>query len=66
MARGENGRDEAIANRLRLLREAEGENNSSAWARRMGMGVQQYSNYENGFPLPRDAGQLLWPQQFRG
>ena len=21
----------------------------------MGMGVQQYSNYENGFPLPRDA-----------
>ena len=37
------------------LRKAEGENSSSAWARRMGMKLAQYSNYENGYPLPRDG-----------
>jgi hypothetical protein len=55
MARGDDGRDGAIAKRLRLLRKAEGEDSSSAWARRMNMSLPQYSNYEGGHPLSRDA-----------
>ena len=55
MASRSNGRDDAIAKRLRLLRIAEGEDSSGAWARRMGMSGPQYSNYENGIPLSRNA-----------
>jgi transcriptional regulator with XRE-family HTH domain len=52
-------RDNEIAKRLRILREAEGEDSSSAWAERMGFSAQQYSNYENGYPLPRDPAMVL-------
>ena len=55
MAKGEDGRDNAIAKRLRLLRKAQGDDSSAVWARRMDMTPQQYSNYESGYPLPRDA-----------
>jgi hypothetical protein len=54
MAREVSGRDSEISKRLRVLREAEGEDSSSGWAERMGLTVAQYSNYENGYPLPRD------------
>ena len=33
--------------------------NSSAWAEHMGLTAQQYSNYENGYPLPRDPAIVL-------
>ena len=29
------------------------------WAERMGLTAQQYSNYENGYPLPRDPAIVL-------
>lgn len=59
MVREASGRDSEIAKRLRILREAEGEDSSSAWAERMGLTAQQYSNYENGHPLPRDPAIVL-------
>jgi transcriptional regulator with XRE-family HTH domain len=49
------GRDSPCAQRLRLLRKAEGGENSSRWAARMGMTLPQLSNYENGVPLSRNA-----------
>jgi transcriptional regulator with XRE-family HTH domain len=49
------GRASPGALRLRLLRKAEGGDNSSTWARRMGMTLPQLSNYENGVPLSRNA-----------
>jgi hypothetical protein len=49
------GRESPGARRLRLLRRAEGGDNSSTWARRMGMTLPQLSNYENGVPLSRNA-----------
>jgi transcriptional regulator with XRE-family HTH domain len=55
MAPVEHDRDSAIAKRLRLLRKAQGDDSASGWARRMDMSPQQYSNYESGYPLPRDA-----------
>ncbi len=55
MARGEDGRDGAIAKRLRLLRKAQGNDSASVCAKHMSMSVAKYCNYENGYPLPRDA-----------
>lgn len=49
------GRESPGARRLRLLRMAEGGDNSSTWAKRMGMTLPQLSNYENGVPLSRNA-----------
>jgi transcriptional regulator with XRE-family HTH domain len=49
------GKDSATSKRLRLLRKAEGDDSSSAWAERMGLTQPQLSNYENGIPLSRDA-----------
>ena len=44
-----------MAKRLRLVRLAEGETNSSKWAKRMGWTLPQLSNYENGVMISRDA-----------
>lgn len=49
------GRDSPVAKRLRLLRIAEGGDNSTVWSRRVGMTLPQLSNYENGVMLSRDA-----------
>lgn len=49
------GRESPGAKRLRLLRMAEGGDNSSTWAIRMGMTLPQLSNYENGVPLSRNS-----------
>lgn len=49
------GRESPGAKRLRLLRRAEGGDNSSTWAKRMGMTLPQLSNYENGVPLSKTA-----------
>src|SRR4051812_27247175 len=55
MIRESGGRHSPGAKRLRLLRKAEGCDNSSAWARRMGLTLPQLSNFENGVPLSRNA-----------
>lgn len=53
------GRASPGARRLRLLRKAEGGDNSTIWAKRMGMTLPQLSNYENGVKLSRDAAILM-------
>jgi transcriptional regulator with XRE-family HTH domain len=40
---------------MRLIRLAEGETNSTRWAKRMGWTLPQLSNYENGVMISRDA-----------
>lgn len=49
------GKHSPMARRLRWIRLAEGETNSSRWAKRMGWTVPQLSNYENGVLISRDA-----------
>lgn len=49
------GRQSPTAKRLRLLRVAEGGDNSSRWAARMGLTLPQLSNFENGVPLSKVA-----------
>lgn len=49
------GKFSPMATRLRLIRLAEGETNSSRWAKRMGWTLPQLSNYENGVMISRDA-----------
>lgn len=49
------GKFSPMARRLRLIRLAEGEDNSSRWAKRMGWTLPQLSNYENGVIISRDA-----------
>src|SRR5882724_11716791 len=49
------GRESAGAKRLRLIRIAEGETNSSRWAKRLGWTLPQLSNYENGVTISRNA-----------
>lgn len=49
------GKFSPMATRLRLIRMAEGETNSSRWAKRMGWTLPQLSNYENGVIISRDA-----------
>jgi hypothetical protein len=49
------GKFSPMAQRLRLIRLAEGETNSSKWAKRMGWTLPQLSNYENGVLISRDA-----------
>ena len=49
------GRNSEEARRLRWLRAAEGAENSTEWARRIGWSLPQLSNYENGVRLSRDA-----------
>lgn len=49
------GKFSPMATRLRLIRLAEGETNSSRWAKRMGWTLPQLSNYENGVLISRDA-----------
>lgn len=49
------GRESPGARRLRLIRLAEGETNSSRWAKRLGWTLPQLSNYENGVMISRNA-----------
>lgn len=49
------GKDSPGARRLRLIRLAEGETNSSRWAKRLGWTLPQLSNYENGVTISRNA-----------
>jgi hypothetical protein len=49
------GKFSPMARRLRLIRLAEGEANSSRWAKRIGWTLPQLSNYENGVMISRDA-----------
>src|ERR1700730_6347653 len=49
------GKFSPMARRVRLIRLAEGETNSSKWAKRMGWTLPQLSNYENGVLISRDA-----------
>lgn len=49
------GRESAGARRLRLIRLAEQETNSSRWARKLGWTLPQLSNYENGVTISRNA-----------
>ena len=49
------GRESPGARRLRLIRMAEGESNSSRWAKRLGWTLPQLSNYENGVTISRNA-----------
>ncbi len=49
------GRQSPMAIRMRLIRLAEGETNSSKWAARMGWSQPQLSNYENGVRISLTA-----------
>ncbi|MDE5451302.1 hypothetical protein GWE18_00225 [Bradyrhizobium sp. CSA112] len=49
------GKFSPMATRLRLIRLAEGETNSSRWAKRMGWTLPQLSNYENGVRISLNA-----------
>lgn len=49
------GKHSPVARRMRWIRLAEGETNSTRWAKRMGWSVPQLSNYENGVLISRDA-----------
>jgi len=49
------GKFSPMAQRLRQIRLAEAETNSSRWAKRMGWTLPQLSNYENGVLISRDA-----------
>lgn len=49
------GKFSPMSRRLRLVRVAEGEENSSRWAKKMGWTLPQLSNYENGVLISRDA-----------
>jgi hypothetical protein len=49
------GKHSPAARRMRWIRLAEGETNSSRWARRMDWTLPQLSNYENGVLISRDA-----------
>jgi transcriptional regulator with XRE-family HTH domain len=43
------------AQRLRLLRKALGFDTQEAFAAHVGLEHKRYANYENGYPLPREA-----------
>ena len=49
--RQRDGKNHPTAQRLRLLRHAVFAENSSAFARRVGVSVQRMGNFENGFNL---------------
>lgn len=49
------GKFSPMAQRLRLIRLAHSETNSSKWAKRMGWTLPQLSNYENGVRISLNA-----------
>jgi hypothetical protein len=49
--RQRSGKNHPTAQRLRLLRDAIFNENSSAFARRLGISVQRMGNFENGYQL---------------
>jgi hypothetical protein len=59
MKRKIDGRDIEIAKRLRILREAEGEDSLGLGRAHGAEGASSNSNYENGYPLPRDPAIVL-------
>jgi hypothetical protein len=48
------GRDETVARRLRLLREAMGYDSQGAFAALLGLSPPRWNNVENGLPMSRD------------
>src|SRR5882672_9280313 len=50
---------EAYRRRLRVLREIVSGDNQSEWARRLGIDFKRWSNYERGYPVPREVVFLL-------
>jgi transcriptional regulator with XRE-family HTH domain len=49
------GRNATGAQRLRRLRTAVVGDNSSEFARRLGISAKRWSNFENGYPLSREV-----------
>jgi transcriptional regulator with XRE-family HTH domain len=47
--------DKALAGRLRKLRAAIFAENSTQFAKRIGVSIQRLNNFENGFPLSIDV-----------
>lgn len=50
---------DAYRRRLRLLREVVSGDNQSDFARRLGIDFKRWSNYERGYPVPREVAFLL-------
>jgi transcriptional regulator with XRE-family HTH domain len=50
---------EAYRNRLRLLREIVSGENQVDFAKRLGIPFKRWSNYERGYPVPRETAFLL-------
>jgi transcriptional regulator with XRE-family HTH domain len=48
------GRNSLVAKRLRQLRKAESIERASDFADRLGVSVQRWNNFENGFPLSKE------------
>lgn len=56
------GPDLPVAKRLRQLRTAQGfpgRGGQTAFANHVGLGVKRYSNFENGYPIPRQAMDMI-------
>lgn len=56
---------DAYRQRLRILREIVSGDNQSEFARRLGIDFKRWSNYERGYPVPREVAFLLH-QKFPG
>ena len=56
MARSEDEKPEfTVAERLKLLREAENEGNQAAFATKLGISAPRWNNFEKGMPLSKDV-----------
>lgn len=63
---GNGGKESPIARRCRQLRRAEGYGrNATAFAKRLGISIKRWSNFENGHPLSNEVAILL-VQRFPG
>jgi transcriptional regulator with XRE-family HTH domain len=51
-AKTRNDRSEAIRRRLMTVRTKETGDNRSAFARKLGLSVNRWNNYEHGYPVP--------------
>src|SRR3954471_643281 len=49
------GSEEAYQRRLRLLREIVAGDNQAEFADRLGIAFKRWSNYERGYPVPREV-----------
>jgi len=55
----EKNKDAGQARRLRLLREVKGYKTASHFAREMGIEYKRWNNFENGYPLSKEAAFIL-------